>query len=86
MLVFQLFDSLVYYTVALTAAVNNVSPHVNDSFVTLSCETFGYLVNGIEWMRNGVQLSDGKYSVSTLAGNISLISNNGSSTTSIISQ
>ena len=75
-----------FYTVALTAAVNNVSARVSDSFVTLSCETFGYLVNGIKWMRNGVELSDGKYSVSTLAGDISSISNNGSSTTSIISQ
>ena len=37
-------------------------------------------------MRNGVQLSDGKYSVSTLTGDISSISNNGSSTTSMISQ
>ena len=75
-----------FYTVALTAAVNNVSAHVSDSSVTLSCETFGYLVNSIKWMKNGVQLSDGKYSVSTLAGDISSISNNGSSTTSIISQ
>ena len=37
-------------------------------------------------MRNGFLLSDGKYSVSTLAGDINSISNNDSSTNSIISQ